>query len=295
MESIWHLWTPGAGTVCYITRGGSTLSGTGDRYPHLASNNGTPGTTQADGQSIALASATLQNLFSNAAANTRDDACDIRVQVNGANGNGVNSWAAGATGEREDTTGTDAVVSGDEVGYIWDQNGGTGTLTHRSSKIELSGTNTYQWMACNQGGTTQANALTRYIGVGGEISATIDDIEADRQVKVPDTSTWSKLAAYVSSLSLGGGGTLTIRARKNAGDGNQTVAFSGTGQQFDTTNTDALTAGDDVCWSMVTTGSSGSTIYRTVSSLVSGGTVAPPVRMLNQGHRPAMFKPGVRR
>lgn len=115
----------------------------------------------------------------------------------------------------------------------------------------LSTSNTSSWLAAGN---------TRYRGVGtGDFRKTsVADTETRNQIKYRTAGTMSNLAVYVPTNTLSVTGT--IRSRINAANGNQvlSVGAGATGIFEDTTNTDTISAGDNVSLSLVAAAGSGS-------------------------------------
>lgn len=102
------------------------------------------------------------------------------------------------------------------------------------------------------------SGLTRYTACATAGITTAASSEARVQITYRTAGVLSNL--YVNCRTNSLNGTTTVRVRKNGGDGNQVVSItsSSTGTFEDTTNTDTIAAGDEINYSIVTAGSSGS-------------------------------------
>lgn len=266
----WHTFAPSSGTVALISSSMSAgFNITNDCFFSLvrpAANN----QTEANEQNTIHAPGTLANAFVYIPTNGRSDQVDWRIRKNGANGNIICTYAAAATGEVEDLTNNDSIAAGDEVNWMFDQNGGTGTMANQKVfKVEFTATGSAFPLLAAGGGTNQNSGLTHYHPASGALHYG-ETVEGNSQLKSNVTFAWSNLTGYVSAHTLNASAPLTLRARVNGANGNQTIAFTGTGQVTDAVNNDAITAGDELSVSSVTGGTSGSVGLRTISSLASG-------------------------
>ena len=203
--------------------------------------------------------------------------------INGANGNIAMQYNASATGLVEDATNTDAVVDTDEANWMWDQGGGSGTITMRIAKIEISGTDQYPILMGNAADVQNAG-LTWYHPISGRAHPS-ETTEADAQAKSNGALSLSDLYGYVSAFSLIAG-ELTVRTRINGADGNLVLAFSATGQLADTSNSDSVADDDEVNYSFVTGGVAGAVTPRVFSLLASAPVAPAAVQVLGPVVRP---------
>lgn len=274
-EAVWSSFTGTSITAKYFqTVGTSSALTTADQYYPLAGGNRI-NTSEAIMQWTAGAAATLRNAFSYVSANTRSDTVTYRTRKNAStNGNAVLEYLTTATGDVNDTSNTDTVAQGDEWNWIADQNGGSGSLTLRILKIEVEMTTAFPLLVTQSGSspTTQANALTRYLYVESELTSNFDTTEADKQTKSNQAFTWGYYVGYVSAQSIDVTGTYVLRPRVNGADVNGVLTwnFGETGQKADTSSSDAVADEDEIGFSSVTTGLSGSVTLRTISSHCAG-------------------------
>ena len=108
---------------------------------------------------------------------------------------------------------------------------------------------------------TQSSGLTRYHSCANS-NLRPQSVEAETQITYRTAGTLSNLWVRLSSNSING--SSTIRTRVNGGNGNQSVSFasSTSGTAEDTSNTDAISVADEVNYSAVTGGSSGSLAFQ---------------------------------
>ena len=279
--TAWYTFAPTSGTQVYIGNAdGNNFSGTADLFFPFCRT--TSIATEADAQAAFAASQTLQAGQIRVPTNTRSETTRFRARINAVNGNLVIAYAAAATGVVEDVTNTDAVADTDEANWMWDQNGGSGTLNITLAKIEVSGTDSYPIEVANN--ATQAAALTWYHPISGRTYPD-ETTEADAQMKSNVALTLSDLYGYLSAFSLIAG-DLTVRTRINGADGNLALAFSTTGQVADTSNTDAVADDDEVNYSFVTGGIAGTVTPRVFSLLASLPVAPAAVQVLGPVVRP---------
>jgi len=128
-----------------------------------------------------------------------------------------------------------------------------------------------------------SNGATRYLPIFNADLGSNTTTEADALQTIRRDATFSKLCAHAhSNLSTG---TTTVRLRKNGGNGNMVVSIPAlaTGFFIDDTNTDSVTAGDTVCFSVLT-GSALLTTLRSVTMLAKSASGNPHVYLgLNNG------------
>lgn len=278
VDGVWNTFAPSSGTITIVSAdAASSLSGTADLFFPIGfcSNTLAPSATEANFQNTVATSCTIQTAQIRVSSNSRSETCNFKTRKNGADGNILLQFTAAATGILEDTSNTDSLVDGDEICWTWDQNSGTGSMTLRANKVEISATNCYPIFGSNAAANSQANNLTHYIAVGGDTKAA-ETTEADAQLKSNVAFTWSDMYAYVSDYSLSGGSpSLTIRSRINGGDGNMVVTgITATGQISDTSNTQSVVDNDEINYAQITAGNAGSSRVRTYTSLATDAAPA---------------------
>ena len=109
----------------------------------------------------------------------------------------------------------------------------------------------------SQGGITATDGLTRYSGLGPQILQA-DTVENDVKTLFRTAGTFSKMYAYVSTNTLTTASS-TARLRVDGADVNLAVVVGPglTGWFSDTSNTDTITAGQEVSFMISTPGQAG--------------------------------------
>lgn len=234
---------------------------------HLQGN-----TTFAEVQNRFRTAGTFHNLFVVVITNTRTTACTVTTQVGGVAASQTVTLTALTTGEFEDTTNTDTVSAGEDWAYLLTRTtaaGGTEcVITDMSVVYTTTGNTSITRPTVNfQGGDAQTSALTRYwsiMGYGGT-STVGTGTESEATFYVPCPGTFRNGSIRISANTLNGSMTATFRNNAGATAITFTVATLTTGTFEDTTNSEAVSAGDLVAWEYVTAGSSGSLTKRTSS------------------------------
>lgn len=201
-------------------------------------------------------------------------ASTYRIRVNGADGNQTVSIAASFTGYAEDLTNTDTVTAGQLVGYRVTTGAGGTAFVDRAAGAAFEASDTTKCvtlMGAGSGGSWNLStaSVTVFAPAGAEGNSTAT--EADAQYKMMAPAVAANLSVYVSAN--GRTTTTTIRSRVNGADGNMVISLAGSsaaGQYEDLVNTDALAAGDLLCYSIATgTGAGTLTLYSTKVELAS--------------------------
>lgn len=164
-----------------------------------------------------------------------DGGQEFRLRTNGADDTQVITTSG--TGEFEDTTNTDNLVSGDlicldeqETGSMHDDN-----FTLGSFQMTLDASSDVPLFLTALGFAT-FNAFHPITGAG-RTSSTETDVEYTMRA----TRTLRDLRIFVSIYSTNG----PVTVRKNQADGSLTVTITGTGEFLDSVNTDSFVAGDE--------------------------------------------------
>jgi len=177
--------------------------------------------------------------------------------------NGVTSTAVtisidgGVTGEVEDLTGSEGPVSGDLINYVIVTPNVAGAIGVSFVESLLDGSvGIFQVDAGSR--LTAAASTTYYCPPDGALIGTSWTTEAWAQMAARETVTVDRLRGYLASI--GTGGSLTIRTRIGGANGNQSIAWTGTtGEQEDTTNSDAMSNGNLFNYSIANTNTAGTT------------------------------------
>lgn len=228
---------------------------------------GTGGSATENNYSKVSINGTAQNLQTNISSNPRSTTSTIRFRKNQANGNQVLSIGAAATGLFEDTTNTDTIVSGDEIGTVLILSTGGGTLVGSSIVMPIADSEEYFFAISLSTGSAIAADTTQSYALAGY---TADGTETSLSVALNDNPTLENLYTYISANTRTS--TTTFRLRKNAGNANQviSVATTLTGEFQDTSNSDAVLADDLLNYQAITSTGSGSITITNMS--ISSGT-----------------------
>lgn len=258
------LFQPNTGQlVKYQAIGVGTTAAPGNTHYQPLAGLGSSHTTEANMQHKIRLTGTLRRLFANITVNSLTTATTtIRTRINGANGAQSVSIGAGLTGIFEDTSNTDAVVSGDLVNYqTVVAAGGAGTLTYGNVGCELlvSSGDQYQLISTNFVSVVVTQATTTYFLPSGALAGNATEDNHKGRVNTAGFIT-SKLQVFVVSNTITA--TTTLRTRKNNANGNQSVSIGSslTGFFEDASNTDTYTTNDFMDYQVVAGAAVGATI-----------------------------------
>lgn len=166
---------------------------------------------------------------------------------NGATGNQTVSIPAGTTGVFSDTSNSDSLSAGDTYNARMEGGAtGTGNCLLRGVTVifQDSSQHSVQYGTSNDapGGVTAST--TYYNHISGDIGLVTTENEVKQQVDVPGTFSNLQAGLITNTRS----STTTIRFRVNNANGNQVLSIGAgvTGLFHDSSNTDVITAGDDV-------------------------------------------------
>jgi len=245
---------------------------TTDQYFPISSQSNGFGTTEGNFQTNVPFAATLQKCWTNNDINSRTGGTNdvIRSRINGGNGNIAVTLTLGAAAEYEDTSNTDSITAGDLVCLMFDANATSGRSNNRGIRIELSATDNVLFTGTRDGlGNNDADSYIPIRGLSGRQGST-QDTETNVQHRTDIAFTWSHL--WGNSV-LGVTNTIVIRTRINAGNGNQSITWTGaSGEREDTSNTDAVAIGDLV--NHFNDSTAGSGIVNNLSSMIAAGVAA---------------------
>ncbi len=245
------------------------------RYYSLTGDMGgdtTTNQTEASCQYSIRMSGTVKNLFTNIRTNTKGGNSFARLRKNVANGNLVATIGTGVTGIVEDTSNSDAVVSGDEINFSVDYFADGNALRFWTLAAEFVATIAKAPMiAANSAAAaiTQAVGVTSYYTVGGAATSTT---ESDMQTQANVAQTLTYLSAYGISNTLTG--NTTVRVRKNAGNGNGLLTYGTgvTGYLEDSSSSDSFALNDEFTFQIITPGSGTSIVLNNLAVLQSSAT-----------------------
>ncbi len=142
-----------------------------------------------------------------------------------------------------------------------------------------------KWPIVGAVNTLVSNGVQIFAAFGGLATETT---EAIVQQEVRDTYTASNLRVYVS-LKAGNDSAVTFRL--NAGDGNQTVPITGTGEFEDTSNTDNLVSGNLICANLNAVGGMHGDNFQVQSlqTTLDASTNVPPIMGAGQWNASSDF------
>jgi hypothetical protein len=270
---IGTVFTPGSGTYLYWSSGaGQNVTADSTTVVVAFGNNPTFSTAnEGNAEWPVQSSLTLRNLWAIVSANARTTNTVYRVRVNRADGNGAVTFGSGETGLKEDGSGTDSIVAGDEANASITSSTGGGTLTGQGVGIVVDSAAS-QFPLRGQGTLAQAFNVTNYVQCGDIGSPKTTESQAQLTNRITGL-TLSKLATNVSANSIATSASV-IRTRVNGGNGTQSVSYAATetGQKVDASNSDSLADGDEWNYQIVTPNTSGTFTVRSVG--VVGATAA---------------------
>lgn len=194
-------------------------------------------------------------------SNSASTSTTIKIRKGGADGNQSITVAAGATGWFEDTSNTDAVTSGDLWNYKVTR-GDAGSLTITAYVVDFVSANPVSKIGCHvyqsSSWGTGANQ-TYYPTLFAQTVTTAT--EANEKRRLPTAVTLKNLSINIDSNTRNQ--ATLMYSRVNGADGAQlvTMTASTAGWFEDTTNTDSITAGDDVSIKTVTGNTSSGRVY----------------------------------
>lgn len=220
--------------------------------------------TEANVTTIYRQGGVLSNLYINVITNDRGGTT-FRTRKATANANISVSVTASTTGKFEDTSNTDAVTAGDDWHFSLAVGAGGTTFTIATVSILFAATtNTVIKYGNPTDGTGLSTASTTYpMGLAGVYSNTVAT-EANIQLNTLVGGTLQKMGTYI--VTNGRGTNTLIRSRVNGANGNLlvTVTASTTGTFEDTSNSDTITAGDDINIALTTGTGTGTILYNNI-------------------------------
>lgn len=209
--------------------------------------------TESEAQITWRTAGTFSKLYTRVTTNNNTASSTVKFRKNTANGNQSVSIPASSTGEFQDSSNTDSVVSGDLLNYQL-ITGATGANIAMSSVTSVFAGNTETvarfTLSANANFANATNNVTQYAPLGG--SSNQSSTESFYQFKIKTTGTLRNF--YVAIISNTKTTTTTFRSRKNTANGNMliSVVTLATGVFEDTVNTDSLVSGDLVNYLVAT-------------------------------------------
>jgi len=236
--------------------GQATTASTTEYFP-LSGYLAAVTTTEAHRDIIFRSAGTLAQLYVRIPTNATTAQSTIRTRKNAANGGQTITVNSGATGEFEDTSGTDTVAAADKL-CLQTVTGAGGSMNLRIVSTTFAATTDTVSVTGIVGPFTTTTASTTWFfpieGYSGNNTTT----ETFQKCRMRKAGTFKNAGVYVSAARAQ---ATTVRSRKNAANGNLVVTCtaSTTGWFEDTSNTDTVSAAED--WDIsVTTGTGADTL-----------------------------------
>lgn len=289
---------------------GTAYTGNIISYEHITGlPSGQSTSNEANSQDLVRSAGTLSSLYVNVRVNPIAATSTVIFRKNGADGNLTISIGSSATGEFEDLTHNDTVVSGDLVCWKFTPGNTTAGISLNTHTAifdnNQSSTITSTPLGCTAGNTATAMtgaSTTYFVPINGQLHSTAA-VTSEAIVKTQFRKTGTMRNLRVKIVSNSRTTTTTVKTRKNGADGNQVVTIGSTATGFfeDTTHTDSVAVNDQLNYTVVNgTGTSAisyaslfltfdNTDYPGVVPFLTGGTNASNTINSNQTVRSGPF------
>ena len=232
--------------------GGSTISAGGSITVYGTVGNGGPGyttqTAEATVQHKCAVAGTLSNLYVNVTSNSRNGTSVYTVRLNTAASTLTVTHNAGVTGAQSDTAHSPSVAADDLLAGQIVLNGTSGSYGAAGicMRFDPSGSTAVPYIACTTGsGLTYSGSgpLNVYAPVAGRLNTTpASENEARLNIGYAGTAKYMQMQVLTNGRS--SSTVITFRINKAAATQTKTYASGATGLVVDTSNTDAIAAGD---------------------------------------------------
>ena len=240
---------PTTSTDCisyFVEQSGVTLNAASSLY-YFTPTGLVANTAFAEAQAKyrARASFTISDFYAYASANNRTTNTVFTTRKSGAGGGQTFTYTSGQTGAKEDSSGSDSLVAGDDFCYEIATGTGTETMTLNIISCScISTANFFPLLVGATAGVTIGTNTTSYAPSSGLLA--FNATEANSQIYPRFDFTASELGVYVSANT----STLlacTVTLRDNVGDSALTVSYAATqtGLKNDSVNTATITSGAD--------------------------------------------------
>ena len=219
---------------------------------------------------------TASDLYVYVSANARTTDTVFRTRKNGANGGQSVTYASGETGAKEDTTGTDSLIAGNDFNFSFTTSTGTQSLTLQVMSCSLINTGN-KFVLLNGTGAVVSFNTTTYCACAGRM--TFNTAEINSQIYPRFTFTAKELGVYVFANTITTSAT-TITVRDNGSDSLMTVSYAAaeTGLKLDSTNTAEITlATDEIDYKVVTPNTSGSITIMWIGMMGESAGAGPQI------------------
>jgi len=201
----------------------------------------TPTSTENRNHVSAPMAMTLQNLHINVITNSRNADTTFRLRVEGADVNQTITITNSTTGVFADTSNTDSVSQGDKLNYTWITAGSSGSLTLRAASIgnaiNENGFNVYGY---------HNNALLTadsFYNLSGILQNTTEN---NALSPAPNSMTVENITVYTDTNTRNSTTNYKLRVNKADGNNSASITASTTGTFTDTSNSDSVSADDDL-------------------------------------------------
>lgn len=277
------LFSANSNTVLEHTDDGTSTSGTAATLDIVVGSHGATNATEANQQWRVKTACTWQNSRIAISVNSRGSDSTMRSRVAGVNGNQSITITASTTGNYQDDTNTDVLTTGTKISYRIVTAGASGTQTWTTMGGAISTTNnSFHLIVGHSSSQTVVTSTTDYFPIAGDItnpSASESDVTAEANM----VFTMSNLQTFLTANSVSAASTL--RTRIATANGNQVISItaSTTGYFEDATNTDSVTAAQNINYSLVTGGTGTSLAMKTIGVLATGPS-ALVVDATSSGH-----------
>lgn len=222
---------------------GASLAINATRYTAFSNGSFDGNATETNRYNTLRAAGTFSNLYVRVSSNAAATNTTVRFRINVANGNQNLTIGAGATGEFEDTSNTDAVVAADEVAIQY-VTGTTGAIFPTVTTAVFNATSNTAVVIGSTGGTiASTDSVTQFFSLGKNV-ANGDPTEANAQSNIGTAGTLNNMFMLVSAN--GRTTTTTYGTRINGASGTLAISVGSgaTGLFEDTTHSDSVAAGD---------------------------------------------------
>jgi hypothetical protein len=218
---------------------------------------------------------TASDFYVFVSANARTTDSTYRTRKDGANGGQSVTYASAETGAKEDTSGSDSLVSGSDFNFQLSTGTGTGTITSLLIGCSLINTSSIFPLLSSVGaGLGQAFNVTTFYSPAGSLNNP-SVTESNNYIYPRFTFTASELVTFVSANTITTSASV-FTVRDNLGDSAITVSYAAaeTGLKNNSSNTAEITTGaDEISYKVATPNTSGTLTVTYIGVL---GTASAP-------------------
>lgn len=259
------LWASGAGLAFSSASNTFQLPAVGQSGATVA--------TEAPTQFVVRAAGTYEKLECFVSADSIATAgSTVRLRIGGVNGNQILSIPILTTGQFQDTTHSDPVVSGSLVNYLVNAGAASNSITLNLIDVSNAGTISAQDLVNGASGAGYNLAQTsQFYPLSGTTNTGVTT-ESHMQIKTNYATTLSRLRTNVTVNTASV--TTHMVSRKNTAAGNMTIALTNgvTGTFEDTTHSDSIAGTDLVNTEFVANAGSGSSVVTYIAVTSDDGS-----------------------